>query len=133
MSKTKKRIEKERAEYKAKLIQACQRRYESKPIITIESKEDLSAFLRGDPVGCPDAANVKKDWRGRKITERQLEILNFITDYQRKNGFSPSVRDIAEARGITVKGAYDHITALVKKGCLMHTAGVSRSLQVVQG
>ncbi|MDR2597130.1 MAG: transcriptional repressor LexA [Treponema sp.] len=55
------------------------------------------------------------------LTERQNEILSFITKYLKAHSFPPSIREIAENYNISVKGAHDHVTALRKKGFLKHT------------
>jgi len=54
----------------------------------------------------------------KEMTKRQLQVLNFIAEYIRKQSFPPTVRDIADHFDISVKGAHDHITALRKKGHL---------------
>ena len=54
----------------------------------------------------------------KEMTKRQLQVLNFIAEYIRKQSFPPTVRDIADHFEISVKGAHDHITALRKKGHL---------------
>jgi len=54
----------------------------------------------------------------KEMTNRQKQVLNFIAEYIRKQSFPPTVRDIADHFGISVKGAHDHITALRKKGHL---------------
>jgi repressor LexA len=68
------------------------------------------------------------------LTERQNEILSFITKYLKDHSFPPSIREIAENYKISVKGAHDHITALRKKGFLKHadkrprTMGLTHSI-----
>ncbi|MGB9790847.1 transcriptional repressor LexA [Thermotoga caldifontis] len=52
----------------------------------------------------------------RQLTERQKKVLEFITSYFEKHGYSPSIRDIAKAFRITPRGAMMHLVALEKKG-----------------
>ena len=52
----------------------------------------------------------------KEITQRQKEILNFISDYQEENCFPPTVREIGEHFGVSIRAVQDHITALQKKG-----------------
>jgi repressor LexA len=50
------------------------------------------------------------------LTERQKKVLEFITSYFEKHGYSPSIRDIAKAFRITPRGAMMHLVVLEKKG-----------------
>lgn len=53
-------------------------------------------------------------------TERQLEVLRAIADYQREHGYPPTVREIGEALGIAgCQGVTDHLKRLVAKGLLL--------------
>jgi repressor LexA len=60
----------------------------------------------------------------RELTQRQREMLRFITEYINTHTYAPTIREIAEHFAISVKGAYDHVAALKKKGCI---AGGERS------
>ena len=50
------------------------------------------------------------------ITDRQKEVLNFISEYTEANAYPPTVRDIGEHFGISLRAVQDHIAALQKKG-----------------
>ncbi|MDR0908523.1 MAG: transcriptional repressor LexA [Spirochaetaceae bacterium] len=52
------------------------------------------------------------------LTDRQQEVLKFIIQYGREHAYPPTIRELADHFGISIKGAYDHISALVKKGQL---------------
>ncbi len=67
----------------------------------------------------------------KEITERQKQILNFISDYQRTNSYPPTVREIGENFGISIRAVQDHITALQKKGYITQTQKKSRSIKVL--
>jgi len=54
----------------------------------------------------------------KELTARQKEVLSYIADYLKKHSYPPTIREIADNFGISVKGAHDHITALRKKGHL---------------
>lgn len=45
-----------------------------------------------------------------KLTEREKELLDFIQDYQAKEGYSPTLREIA--RGLNTK-SISHVKAMV--------------------
>jgi len=64
----------------------------------------------------------------KELTERQQLILNFIKDMINNSGFPPTVREIGDKFGITVKGAYDHIKAIEKKGYIKTENNKSRAI-----
>lgn len=67
------------------------------------------------------------------LTDRQQEILRFVTDYVHKNGYGPSVREIARAFKIgTPKGAADHLKALERKGYISRRGRSPRALRILQ-
>jgi repressor LexA len=66
-----------------------------------------------------------------KLTARQKQILDFISDYGRRNGFSPSVRDIGERFSVNPATVHDHLKALERKGSIEKQPNLSRSLTVV--
>ena len=67
----------------------------------------------------------------KQITERQKEILNFISDYQAENSYPPTVREIGYHFGVSIRAVQDHITALQKKGFITQTQKKSRSIKVL--
>ena len=67
----------------------------------------------------------------KQITERQKEILNFISDYQAENSYPPTVREIGDHFGVSIRAVQDHITALQKKGFITQTQKKSRSIKVL--
>lgn len=67
----------------------------------------------------------------KEITARQKEILNFISDYQSDNSYPPTVREIGDHFGVSIRAVQDHITALQKKGYITQTQKKSRSIKVL--
>ena len=67
----------------------------------------------------------------KQITERQKEILNFISDYQAENSYPPTGREIGDHFGVSIRAVQDHITALQKKGFITQTQKKSRSIKVL--
>lgn len=65
------------------------------------------------------------------ITDRQKEVLNFISDYTENNSFPPTVRDISNHFGISLRAVQDHIAALQKKGYLSQCQKRARSIKVL--
>lgn len=65
-------------------------------------------------------------------TPRQKVVLDFIIDYQNKNSYSPSRREIAAALGLnSVATIEQHITALIEKELLKRTSDGTRNLEIV--
>lgn len=66
------------------------------------------------------------------VTKRQKEVLDFITAFVQRNGYSPSFEEIA--RGLDLKSlatVHKHITNLQNKGLLQRAHNRSRSIDVV--
>jgi len=66
------------------------------------------------------------------LTDRQRVVLNIITRLTEQDGRPPTVREVAKALSITVRGAYDHIQALARKGYIRLRAGSARGIDVVK-
>lgn len=66
----------------------------------------------------------------KEITERQKDVLFFISDFIEKNSYPPTVREISSSFGISVRAVQDHLRALERKGYITHTPGNSRSIKV---
>lgn len=66
------------------------------------------------------------------ITRRQKEVLDFISGFVQRNGYSPSYEEIA--RGLDLRSlatVHKHITNLQNKGLLARTHNRSRSIDVL--
>ena len=66
----------------------------------------------------------------RQLTPRQLEILMRIRDYQRSQGYSPTMQELADELGISKVTVFEHVDALVRKGVLRRSAHKARSLEL---
>ena len=69
----------------------------------------------------------------KELTEKQSQVLSAIKQFQQENGFSPSVRELAETFGhASTAGIHKILTILRKKGYLMQSKpGASRSIGLV--
>ena len=67
----------------------------------------------------------------RGITDRQKEVLTYISTYTEENSYPPTVRDISEHFGISLRAVQDHILALQKKGYLSQSQKKARSIRVL--
>lgn len=65
------------------------------------------------------------------ITERQREVLNFISSFSEENSYPPTVREISDHFDISIRAVQDHLTALQKKGFLSQSQKRSRSIRVL--
>jgi repressor LexA len=65
------------------------------------------------------------------LTVRQRKIVRFIGDWVREHGYSPSMREIGRAVGLTSTSSVEHqLSALEAKGYLRREAGCPRTVEV---
>lgn len=66
------------------------------------------------------------------LYKRQRQITDYIAQYIQKNGYSPTLHDIAEAIGVhSLATVHEHIGALVKKGVLRKYDGAVRGIELL--
>ena len=66
-----------------------------------------------------------------KLTHRQKEILDFITDFIDRNGYSPSMEEIAEHfQFASLNAVFKHLEALSSRGYLHRDSNRARSIQL---
>ena len=68
----------------------------------------------------------------QELTKRQKAVLDFIIDYIQENQRPPTVREIAEEFGFTVKGAYDYLRVLERKGWIEREGNRSRAIRILE-
>lgn len=67
------------------------------------------------------------------ILERDIETLGFIIDHIQENGYPPSVREIAEAIGVSSPSTgHQVVSRLVRRGWITMGARRSRTIRVTQ-
>ncbi|MBQ3275006.1 hypothetical protein IJH46_01130 [Candidatus Saccharibacteria bacterium] len=67
-----------------------------------------------------------------KLTKKQKQILDYISNFLKENNYSPSYREIMAGLGLSsVSAVAEHVENLVEKGALRKNPGVARSLEVV--
>lgn len=65
------------------------------------------------------------------LYKRQKQILDFISQYIQKNGFSPTLQDIADALGVSsLATVHEHLTAMTKKGVIKRYEGAVRGIEL---
>ena len=67
----------------------------------------------------------------KEITQRQKEVLDYISEFIKSNGFPPTVREIGENFGISLRAVQDHIAALQKTAYLSQSHTRARSISVL--
>src|SRR5664280_1125352 len=66
------------------------------------------------------------------ITRRQKEVIDFLSNFTQKNGFSPSYEEIAHGLVLTsLATVHKHVTNLQNKGLLQRAHNRSRSIDVL--
>ena len=66
----------------------------------------------------------------KPLTEKQRVVLAFVEDFCRRQGYPPTVREVAAHFGVQPRAAADHLAALKKKGYLHREPGLSRGLSL---
>lgn len=66
------------------------------------------------------------------LYKRQRQILDFISQYIQKNGYSPTLQQIAEALGVSsLATVHEHLSAMVKKKVIKKFEGAVRGIEIV--
>lgn len=68
---------------------------------------------------------------GKNLTKRQREILDFINDFLKENGYAPSLREIGENFKLNSPATvHTHVENLKKKGFLKNSFNEARSIEL---
>lgn len=66
------------------------------------------------------------------LYKRQREILDFVSQFIQKKGFSPTLQEIADALELSsLATVHEHLEALVKKGIVKRYQGAVRGIKVL--
>ncbi len=65
-----------------------------------------------------------------RLTPKQLRIVEFVRDYNRDHGYSPTLQEIAAEFGVTKVTIYEHLKALERKGAVVRSYHKSRSVEL---
>lgn len=68
----------------------------------------------------------------KKPTKPQVETLEHIRQYVAKNGYSPTLADLAESGGVRQNCIAERLGALVKLKLITKTPGIARSIRPVE-
>jgi repressor LexA len=101
----------------------------AKPASKVASKQNAVSSRAGSSRGTNslEESPVAKP----KLTARQKQVLDLITQCVEERGYPPTMREIGEAMGIrSTNGVNDHLKALERKGYLTRTGLKSRALKM---
>lgn len=66
------------------------------------------------------------------LYKRQKQIFDFISQYIQKNGFSPTLQQIADAIGVSsLATIHEHLNAMAKKKIIKKFEGAVRGIEIV--
>ena len=68
----------------------------------------------------------------KQLAPRQKEVYEFIKEFISLNGYSPTYREVAKELNIALKGVFDHIMAIQKKGYLTVTHNKARTIKITK-
>jgi repressor LexA len=66
------------------------------------------------------------------LTERQLAVLNFIRDFIRDKGISPTLDEMSQYFGVSKITIYEHVNALERKGAIRKTRNMARAIELIE-
>ena len=64
------------------------------------------------------------------LTPKQLEVLELIKIGRIKNGYSPTMQELARELGVSKVTVFERVEALIRKGALNREANKARSLSI---
>ncbi len=66
------------------------------------------------------------------LYKRQRQIIDFLAQYIQKNGYSPTLQEIAEALGVSsLATVHEHLQALVRKKVIRKAEGSVRGIELI--
>ena len=65
-----------------------------------------------------------------ELTPKEINVFNYIKQSLETNGYSPSMRDVKDAVGVSVSTAHGYVEKLVAKGWISQMEGKSRTLRI---
>ncbi|MBU1200713.1 transcriptional repressor LexA [Patescibacteria group bacterium] len=67
------------------------------------------------------------------LYRRQRQIVDFIRQFIQRNGYSPTLQEIADALGVSsLATVHEHLQALVKKKVIRKFEGAVRGLEIIE-
>ena len=69
----------------------------------------------------------------QRLTDRQHQVLQWISCYLAEHQYGPTVREIAHAHGCNPSGVHGHLRALQTRGCIAWMPRQARSIRLTGG
>jgi len=67
-----------------------------------------------------------------KLTEKQQKVLQYLIDFNRENGYQPSIHEIADNFKYKSTNSVDgHLKAIERKGFIKRTHKISRAIKIL--
>ena len=66
------------------------------------------------------------------LTKKQADVLRYVKNYSAKQGYAPTVPEIARFFKLWPSGAHQHLLLIEKKGYLRRTPDIARGLVVIE-
>jgi len=64
---------------------------------------------------------------------KERQILEFISQFIQRNGYAPTLAEIAESIGVSaLSTVHEHLSGLVRKGFINRKPGVDRSIEIIE-
>ena len=67
----------------------------------------------------------------KQITQVQKDVLNYIADFIDENAYPPTVREVSDHFGKSIRAVQDNLVALQKKGYISLVQKKSRSIRIL--
>lgn len=66
------------------------------------------------------------------LYKRQRQIVDFVAQYVQKNGYSPTLKEIADSLGVSsLATVHEHLQALVRKKVIKKPTGTVRGIELI--
>ena len=72
----------------------------------------------------------RKAHEHKGLTPKQLAILTYLRDYERKQGYAPTLQEVADHFSVTKVTIFEHVGVLQRKGFLARSPHKARSLKL---
>ena len=68
----------------------------------------------------------------KEMTDKQKHCLEFIIEYKKDHGYSPTLKELGDLLGVNQGAALSHVILLAKKGYIHYSSNVARSIVVLK-
>src|SRR3989344_3191432 len=66
------------------------------------------------------------------LYNKERQVLEFVTQYVQRNGYAPTLMEIAQGLGLNAASTiHEHVARLIKKGYIRKTPGTERGIELI--